>query len=74
MDNTIQKESQLDNKVEEIMKKIESDTVNKISVLNNNNSQLSSSVVCNIMKTGANEFIEKTGRNMTYSEIRQMFG
>ena len=45
-----------------------------IELNNNNNSQLSSSVVCNIMKTGANEFIEKTGRNMTYSEIRQMFG
>jgi len=26
------------------------------------------------MKTGANDFTEKTGRNMTYSEIRQMFG
>jgi hypothetical protein len=69
--------NQLDNKVHEIneiMKKIESNAVNKISVLDNNNSDLSSSVVCNIMKTGADEFTEKTGRNMTYSEIRRMFG
>jgi hypothetical protein len=28
----------------------------------------------NIMKTGADEFKEKTGRNMTYSEMRYMFG
>jgi hypothetical protein len=79
--NTIQKESQLDNKIEkqdtnlnEIMEKIDSDTVNKISVLNNNKSDICSHDVCNIMKTGVNEFIKKTGRNMTYSEIRRIFG
>ena len=79
--NTIQKESQLDNKVEnqdinlnEIMEKIDSDTVNKISVLNNNKSDVCCNDVCNIMKTGVNEFTEKTGRNMTYSEIRRIFG
>ena len=77
MDNNItKKEKQVDNQVQkqdinlhELMKKIESDTVKKISVLNNNKSD-----ICNVMKAGDKEFIEKTGRKMTYSEIRQMFG
>lgn len=28
----------------------------------------------NIMQNGANEFKQKTGRNMTYSEMREMYG
>jgi predicted nucleic-acid-binding Zn-ribbon protein len=28
----------------------------------------------NIMDTGNKEFIEKTGRNMTYSEMREIYG
>jgi predicted HTH transcriptional regulator len=74
MDNNIIKKDNQAEKINEIMNKIESDTVKKISELINDSSESSSSVVCNIMKIGANEFIEKTGRNMTYSEIRQMFG
>jgi len=27
-----------------------------------------------LMEKGAQEFVEKTGRNMTYSEIREMYG
>jgi hypothetical protein len=27
-----------------------------------------------IMKDGENEFVKKTGRRMTYSEIREMYG
>jgi len=79
--NTIKKENQLDNqadnkveKLNEIMNKIESDAVNKTSVLINNESELSSNILCNIMNNGANEFKQKTGRNMTYSEIRHLFG
>jgi hypothetical protein len=30
--------------------------------------------VVNIMKEGEKEFIKKTGRNMTYSEIRELYG
>ena len=56
------------------MSKIESDAVNKISVLINNESGLSSNILCNIMNDGANEFKQKTGRNMTYSEMRYMYG
>lgn len=78
MDNNfIKKENQVEKQdvnLHELMKKIESDTVKKISVLNNNKSDICSNDICNVMKTGDKEFIEKTGRNMTYSEIRQMFG
>ena len=31
-------------------------------------------VLVGIMQDGANEFKEKTGRNMTYSEMRSMYG
>jgi hypothetical protein len=31
-------------------------------------------VCMDIMQAGAQEFKEKTGRNMTYSEMREMFG
>jgi hypothetical protein len=31
-------------------------------------------ILQNIMRTGANEFKEKVGRHMTYSEMREMFG
>lgn len=75
--NIIKKENQVDNQVEklnEIMAKIEADAVNKISVLNKNESELSSNDLYNIMKNGADEFKKKTGRNMTYSEIRHLYG
>jgi hypothetical protein len=79
--NIIKKENQVDNKVDnqveklnEIMTKIEADAVNKISVLNNNESKLSSNDLYNIMNNGADEFKKKTGRNMTYSEIRHLYG
>jgi len=31
-------------------------------------------IVKNIMQDGADEFVKKTGRNMTYAEIRDIFG
>ena len=75
--DTIKKENQLNNQVEklnETMTKIESDAVNKNSVLINNESELSSNILYNIMNTCAIEFKKKTGRNMTYSEIRHLYG
>jgi len=36
-------------------------------------SDLGNSLI-NIMSAGADEFKEKTGRNMTYSEMRQLYG
>lgn len=34
----------------------------------------STEVLTNIMKLGAEEFKSKVGRNMTYSEMRKMYG
>ena len=69
------------NKIDEIKLKIESDAEKKVIQLNNNmksfndyNKPEIGNLLLNIMKTGADEFKEKTGRNMTYSEMREMFG
>ena len=68
-------------KIDEIKTKIESDAEKKVIQLNNNINSLNDyckpeigNLLLNIMKTGSDEFKEKTGRNMTYSEMRQMFG
>lgn len=69
------------NKIEEIKAKIESDAEKKVVQLNKSITSFSDygnpeigNLLLNIMQTGADEFKEKTGRNMTYSEMRQMFG
>jgi hypothetical protein len=41
---------------------------------NNTDIQQSSNVLKSIMQEGADEFKEKMGRNMTYSEMREMYG
>lgn len=43
---------------------------------NNNHKNIDSSIteIQNIMLSGANEFKEKVGRNMTYAEMRAMYG
>jgi len=64
------------NNLNTIIKNIENDAENKVKELftsQNNNSNIETQL-CNIMQAGSNEFKEKTGRNMTYSEMRQMFG
>jgi hypothetical protein len=67
--------------IEEIKIKIESDAEKKVIDLNKNINSLTDygkpeigNLLINIMKSGADEFKEKTGRNMTYSEMRYMFG
>ena len=67
--------------IEEIKIKIESDAEKKVIELNKNINSFQDygkpdigNLLINIMKTGADEFKEKTGRNMTYSEMRYMFG
>jgi hypothetical protein len=42
------------------------------NMINDSNKMLES--VTKIMKEGEKEFVEKTGRYMTYSEIREMYG
>jgi hypothetical protein len=71
----------VENKLEEIKIKIEADAEKKVIELNKNICSFQDygkpeigNLLINIMKTGADEFKEKTGRNMTYSEMRYMFG
>ena len=68
-------------KIHEIKAKIEADAEKNVVQLNNNISSFNDygkpeigNLLLNIMQTGADEFKEKTGRNMTYSEMREMFG
>ena len=69
------------NNIEKLKLKIEDDAKKKVIQLNssinsfNNYSKPDvSNLLLNIMQTGSNEFKEKTGRNMTYLEMREMFG
>ena len=61
------------NNLQEIMKKIETDINPKtmsegVALLNNPDALIGR------LQAGADAFKEQTGRNMTYSEMRQMFG
>jgi hypothetical protein len=63
------------------MHTIEVKTENKVKELLSTNlphtpnpSITMTNALTNIMKSGAQEFEEKTGRPMTYSEMRAMFG
>lgn len=62
-----------DNNLQAIMKKIEADinpkTMKEGTALLNKPDEL-----VGRLQAGADAFKEQTGRNMTYSEMRQMFG
>jgi|LakMenEpi03Aug12_release.lakeMendotaPanAssembly.Ray.scaffolds.fasta_scaffold4332591_1 hypothetical protein len=64
--------------IEEIKLKIETDAEKKILQLNKTSNDYKKgeveNLLLNIIKTGADEFKEKTGRVMSYSEMREMFG
>ncbi len=69
------------NNINEIKSKIEAEAEKKVSQLNTTIDSLNDygkedvgNLLLNIIQTGANEFKEKTGRNMTYAEMREMFG
>jgi hypothetical protein len=69
------------NKLNETTQKIEADAEKKVIDLNKTIKSFDDfkkpeigNLLLNIMQTGADEFKEKTGRNMTYSEMRYMFG
>ena len=62
-----------DQNLQTIMKKIETDINPKtmsegVALLNNPDALIGR------LQSGADAFKEQTGRNMTYSEMRQMFG
>jgi hypothetical protein len=59
--------------LQELMKKLEKEGMQKVQNLHNTNT-CNIETLTQIMKEGEEEFKEKTGRNMTYSEMRRMYG
>jgi hypothetical protein len=57
----------------ELMKKLEKEGMQKVQNLHNTNT-CNMDTLTQIMKEGEEEFKQKTGRNMTYSEMRRMYG
>jgi len=55
-------------------KKVEKLFLNKNPIQDIKNNPEIGNTLVNIMSEGAAEFKEKTGRSMTYSEMRQMYG
>ena len=60
----------------EVMKKLEKDAEQKVVQLLSKTTDHASITesLQNIMRDGSNEFVQKMGRNPTYSEMREMFG
>jgi hypothetical protein len=75
MDATSQPKQDTENR--ELLKKLEKDGERQVAELlktpPQSQSEFGNSLV-NIMSRGTAEFKEKTGRNMTYSEMRQLYG
>jgi hypothetical protein len=57
-----------------IMKKIESETEQKIQQAPLGHLLSNPESLIGVMQSGADEFKAKTGRNMTYAEMRSMYG
>jgi len=77
-DNKAQKCFDLNSdELQKLMNKLEKEGENKVKELmkteiNDPNKMIDS--LLNIMKEGEKEFIQKTGKNMSYSEMRQLYG
>jgi len=57
-----------------LLQKIEKEAEKKIIQILQQDIPIASETCVNIMKQGAEEFRQQTGRNMTYSEMRNAFG
>jgi gas vesicle protein len=57
----------------ELMKKLEKEGMDKVKKLNET-SNCNMDTLTQVMKEGEEEFKQNTGRNMTYSEMRRMYG
>ena len=57
----------------ELMKKLEKEGMDKVKKLNET-SNCNMDTLTQVMKEGKEEFKQNTGRNMTYSEMRRMYG
>jgi heptaprenylglyceryl phosphate synthase len=73
-----QKKIQNETTIKDVIKQIEKKTEKKIIEFYQNTTIKStgndSNLFQNIMNSGAKEFKEKIGRDMTYSEMREMYG
>jgi hypothetical protein len=61
------------NDVQQLLNKLEKEGEDKLKQLKISRVEAGDSLV-NIMKEGETEFRKKTGRRMTYSEMRQTYG
>ena len=59
---------------QDVMREIELKTEKKVMLILEKGNADDTNVLHSIMSDGAKEFKEKTGRQMTYSEMREMFG
>jgi hypothetical protein len=64
----------MNSNTETILQKIEQEGEQKIKNIQQKNETLDAETCVNIMKQGAEEFKQTTGRNMTYSEMRNAYG
>jgi len=57
-----------------LMEKLEMDGMDKVADLWKNGKPFDTNSIMNIIKEGTEEFKKKEGRNMTYSEMRELYG
>lgn len=57
-----------------LMEKLENEGMNNLENLMKTGKQFDVDKLLNIMSDGANKFEQQTGRNLTYSELRELYG
>jgi vacuolar-type H+-ATPase subunit H len=62
------------NKIENLMKKLENEGMDKVQKILKSGEQINENKLKNILQEGNKEFEEKTGRKMTYFEMRMLYG
>ena len=67
-------EKKLGQDKKQIMREIELKTEEKVRIILEKGQADDTNILQNILSAGAKEFTEKTGRHMSYSEMREMFG
>jgi hypothetical protein len=63
-----------DDTVSDLLHKLEKEGEKKVEAVMADNKPISAETFLNIIKEGADEFQEKTGRPMTYAEMREAYG
>lgn len=58
----------------QIMREIELNVEKEVMLILEKGNADDTNILQSVLSDGAKEFKEKTGRNMTYSEMREMFG